>query len=466
MTTDVRGGAVLGTFLHAPRPERLDVLVDTLICVDEAGVISRVLPAFSHEGERVLNELGERVIRLPDGHYGLPGLVDLHVHAPQYPQLGLALDEPLEVWLQKYTFPLEAQYRDLDFARERYSVLVADLLAGGTTTALYFATQDRAATEVLADLCIAAGQRALIGKVAMDDPAACPPDYRDESAEAAVRDTRAVIDYIRGHADNGEGRVLPVVTPRFVPSCTDAALEGLGQLARDCDCHVQTHCSESDWAHNYAFERFGISDAAVLDRFGLLGRRSVVAHAPFLSEADMDLLVERGSAVAHCALSNIYFANSVFPLRQALEKQLHVGLGTDISGGPSASMWEACRTTVQVSRMLEEGVDPALPAAERGRGTGRVDLVTAFHLATAGGGVALDLPIGVFAEGYRFDALAIDTRAVDGGIRLFGQTEPAAVFEKIVYGANRSNVAAVWVDGICRVDRGRREGAGSGGNHA
>lgn len=453
MQGDVRGGGVVGTFFHAPRQGELEVLQDTLICVDEDGVISGVLPPSSHDHERVLNGLGDRVLRLPEGRYGMPGLVDLHVHAPQYPQLGLALDAPLEVWLQKYTFPLEAKYQELDFARQRYSVLVEDLLAGGTTTALYFATQDRAATELLADLCIAAGQRALIGKVAMDDPVACPPGYRDRSAEAAVADTRAVIDYIRGHKDNSEGRVLPVVTPRFVPSCTDAALAGLGQLAQECGCHVQTHCSESDWAHRYAFERFGISDAAALDRFGLLGRRSVLAHANFLSDADMDLLVERGAAVAHCPLSNIYFANSVFPLRQALDKQLHVGLGTDISGGPSASMLQACQTSVQVSRMLEEGVDPALPAERRGRGHARIDLVTAFHLATAGGGIALDLPIGVLAPGYRFDAVVIDTTARDGGIRLFGQTDPMAVFEKIVYGANRSNVAAVWVDGNCRVKR-------------
>ncbi|UXN72518.1 amidohydrolase family protein [Devosia sp. A8/3-2] len=128
----------------------------------------------------------------------------------------------------------------------------------------------------------------------------------------------------------------------------------------------------------------------------------------------------RQSAVAHCALSNIYFANAVFPLRRALEKHLHVGLGTDISGGPSASMFEACRTTVQASRLLQDGVDPTLPAANRGTLGSAIDLKTAFHLATAGGGIALDLPIGIFAPGYRFDAVVIDTSAQTGGIRLFG----------------------------------------------
>jgi guanine deaminase len=196
--------------------------------------------------------------------------------------------------------------------------------------------------------------------------------------------------------------------------------------------------------------RFGLTDAAALDSFGLLSRKTVLAHSNFLTEDDMDRLAAQGAAVAHCALSNIYFANSVFPLRHALEKGVHVGLGTDISGGPSASMFEAVRTTVQSSRMLAEGTDPALPANQRGRPRSAINLVTAFHLATSGGGVALDLPIGVFAPGYRFDALAIDTNARAGGIRLFGETGPDAVFEKLIYGTTRANIAAVWVDGVER----------------
>jgi guanine deaminase len=437
----------LGTFFHAPTLGRLQVLADTLILVDAEGVIADVLgPDHPGRGAAIV-ELGEELCVLPQGQFGLPGFVDLHVHAPQYPQLGLALDVPLQTWLSTYTFPLEARYADLDFAAERYEVLVDDLLANGTTTALYFATQHVEATKLLADICMAKGQRALVGKVVMDDPASCPPDYRDETPEAAVEGSRAVIEHIRNHVGNSAGRVLPVVTPRFIPSCTDAALEGLGKLAAECNCHVQTHCSESDWAHGHALERYGMTDAAALDGFGLLTRRTVLAHGVFLTDADFDRLKERGAGVAHCALSNIYFGNAVFPLRRALEKGVHVGLGTDISGGPSETMFAACRTTVQSSRMLEEGVDAAQPAGVRGVPGSRIDLVTAFHLATAGGGLALDLPIGQLAPGFRFDAMAVDTAAPEGGIRLFGETAPDLILEKILYGATRANIAAVWVDG-------------------
>ncbi|MCF1744045.1 guanine deaminase [Paradevosia shaoguanensis] len=442
--SDIAGKTILATFFHAPDRHAVEVLEETVIAIAADGQIEAVIRPGA-VGYDTAHESAD--LTLPDGCYVLPGFVDCHVHAPQYPQLGQALDVPLEVWLQQYTFPLEARYADLDFARRSYSTLVEDLLASGTTTALYFATIHQEATRLLADICLEKGQRALVGKVVMDNAESCPPYYRDTSAEAAIANTRAFIDYVRAHPGNAAARVLPVVTPRFIPSCTDEALAGLGQLVAECGCHVQTHCSESDWAHGYVLDRHGVTDAESLDRFGLLTRRSVLAHSNFLSDADMDRVVARGAGVAHCALSNAYFANSVFPLRAALERGMHVGLGTDISGGPSGSLFEAARMTIAASRMLESGVDPALPAASRGRPDSRIDFATAFHLATAGGGVLLDLPIGQFAPGFRFDAMVIDTCPRDGGIRLLAQSSQEDILQKIVHTANRANITRVWVDG-------------------
>lgn len=440
--TGVRGRPVRGCFVHAPDRGAVEVLDDAIVLVGADGVIEAV----ARPGAAAHAELAMRadLVTVPEGRLVLPGLVDLHIHAPQYPQLGQALDAPLQVWLGKYTFPLEAQYADLAFARERYEVLVDDLLAGGTTTALYFATVHREASELLAEICLARGQRALVGKVAMDDPATCPDDYRDASAVEAIAKTRMFINNIK--ALDGNDRVLPVVTPRFIPACTDAALAGLGALAAECDCHVQTHCSESDWAHGHALERYGRTDTAALAGFGLVGRKTVLAHSVFLTDDDLTMIRAAGAAVAHCALSNVYFANAVFPLRKALERGLHVGLGTDISGGPSASMLEACRTTVQASRLLEDGVDPEDSRETRGTPGSRVDMLTAFHLATAGGGVALDLPIGVFRSGFHFDAVIIDPAAAAGTTRLFG-AQPAERIEQILYTASRPNLVATYVGG-------------------
>ncbi|MBR0557989.1 guanine deaminase [Ciceribacter sp. L1K23] len=450
--TDIRDTVLLASGFHAPVAGEIDVLEDVLIDVDADGVIRSVVRPGDAEYDTLKTQAVDegRLERLPEGSYLLPGFVDCHVHAPQYPQLGTALDVPLEVWLQKYTFPLEARYADIAFARRAYSLLVEDLIANGTTTALYFATVHQDATRVLVDTCLEKGQRALIGKVAMDNPDSCPDYYRDASSDEAIDGTRALIDYVRAHPDNKTRRVNPVVTPRFIPSCTDATLEGLGALAGECGCHVQTHCSESDWEHGYVLKRHGMTDTESLDRFGLLGRHTMLAHSNLLTSSDMEQIRVREAAVAHCPLSNAYFAGAVFPLRAALEKGLHVGLGTDISGGPSASMLENCRAAITVSRMLESGVDPERPANLRASGTSaRVDFRIAFHIATVGGARALDLPVGQFAPGYRFDAVVVDTRAPQGSMRLWEEFDQGdGILQKIVFTASKANIADVWVDGM------------------
>jgi guanine deaminase len=423
----VTGFAIRADALHTPERGRLEVLADTLIEVSAEGVIEHVGPA---DAERLAAI--DSLVTLPESQYLLPGLVDLHVHAPQWPQLGKALDVPLEEWLQVHTFPLEARYADTDFAREVYAGLVDALLAHGTTTAVYFATIHVEATIALAEICLAKGQRALVGKVAMDEPAECPDFYRDADAEEAVRGTRAVIDRLAALQPDGRPLVLPVITPRFLPSCTEALLEGLGALARETRCHVQTHVSESDWEVAHGAARFGCSDAAALDGFGLLAPHAILAHSNFVTTGDRALIGEAGAAIAHCPLSNVCFAGEILPARSILDEGLRIGLGTDIAGGHSPSMLESARFAVTVSRVLER----AAPGSAIG-------VADAFWMATAGGGEALGLPIGRFAPGFEFDAIAVDARDLAHA----GLDRPEDIFEKIVRRAGRAEIARVWVRG-------------------
>jgi guanine deaminase len=435
-----------GTFLHAPRRGELECLADALVVVAADGAITAVHRQGSTPArtEAARLDAAGGLVRLAAKNFVLPGMVDLHVHAPQWPQLGQALDLPLEEWLQKYTFPLESRYADTAFAAQVYESLVANLLANGTTTALYFGTIHLAATQVLADICLRRSQRALIGRVAMDDAQQCPDFYRDRDAAVAERETRAFIDYV--HAlPGGRGLIYPVITPRFIPACTDDLLQRLGRLAQDSGCHVQTHCSESDWEHQFVLERCGRTDTAALDAFGLLSRRTVLAHGNFISDADAGLIVGRGAGIAHCPLSNVYFSDAVFPLRRMLDAGMHVGLGTDIAGGASPSLLENARQAISSSRLLETGVDAQLTRAQRRRPQSRIDAVTAFWLATAGGGMALDLPIGVFAPGYQFDACVIDASAPQGNLQVSGDDSAQTVLQKIIHEATRANISQVWV---------------------
>ena len=279
----------------------------------------------------------------------------------------------------------------------------------------------------------------------MDDPGQCPAYYRDASAETAQTETRAFIDYVQSMSGNQARLIRPVITPRFIPSCSDELLRGLGALAQESGCHVQTHCSESDWEHKFVMDRCGITDTAALESFGLLSRRTILAHGNFLSDQDTALIVTHGAGIAHCPLSNVYFSDAVFPLRRALHQGVHVGLGTDIAGGSSPSILANARCSIMASRMLESGVDPALGRQQRRRPASRIDALTAFWLATAGGGIALDLDVGVFREGFQFDAVVIDGKVPNSNLRFDHADTPEEILQKIIYHAGRANIREVWV---------------------
>ncbi len=371
----------------------------------------------------------------------LPGLIDTHVHAPQWPQLGTGLDLPLERWLFEYTFPLEARYADPGFAAAVWDDLVASLLAHGTTSAVYYGTLDVDATTSLAATCAARGQRALVGRVAMDHPDGTPDWYRDADAVAGVAASTDSIEAIRAL---GSPLVSPIITPRFIPACTDELLTGLGELAADSGVTLQTHCSENEWEHHYVLERFGHSDTHMLDRFGLMGRHTVLAHCGHVDDDDLGLIVGRGAGIAHCPLSNAYFGDGAFPLRRALAAGVAVGLGTDIAGGAHPGMLNQCGHAVTSSRMLEAGVN----RGDRGVMGARIDTVTAFHLATVGGARLTGAPTGLLEPGRPFDAFVVDTEAADTPLRFWPDIDDhSRMFEKVVRLASESDITGVWVAG-------------------
>ena len=439
-----------GSFFHAPVYGSFEYLENALIEVDERGTIARVLregepehaeALAAHRTRGTLTELGAN-------RYGLPGFVDIHVHAPQWPQAALALDEPLYLWLEQRTFPLESRFADLDFARTVYRDLVQQLMARGSTTTVYLGSAHLESSIELAAICAELGQRALVGKTVMDDPAANPDYYRDASPAQAVADTETLIREVEGIGRASRQGIWPVVTPRFIPSCTDEVLRGLGQLAERYGAYVQTHCNEGQWEHDVVLERFGKTDPYALRDFGLLREHSLMAHCPYLTEEEGEMFAELGVAVAHCPMANSYFSSAVAPVKRFRQQGINVGLGTDISGGYSPSMYENIRQAVLVSRLLETGVDAQRPADERGLGDARISLVEALWLATAGGGQSLGLPVGTFEPGQAFDLQVVDVKRRDSDLTGFGVFDaPADRLARILYLATPDNIRKVYVQG-------------------
>ena len=440
---------IKASFFHSPEYGGIEFLKQALVFVSSDGIISKVI----RQDDKNYLELLDRHSK--DNHFFdfkdkilLPGFIDLHIHAPQWPQAGLALDDELSYWLNNFTFPLESKYQDLDYAREVYSDLVKTLLANGTTSAMYFGTIHNEATLELAKICASYGQRGFVGKVVMDDKTMNPDFYRDNSTKEAIENTEKFIIDVQTLAKDVFQGVYPVITPRFVPSCTDNALLELGKLAKKYNCYIQSHCSESDWEHNFVIDRFGKRDSEVLDQFGLLTDKSIMAHGNFIDSDDADIFKKKKSSVCHCPISNSYFANAVFPVNQLKKQGLNICLGTDISGGFSPSLYDNIKHSVMASRMLNDGVDNKLSADNRGTNNAKVSVFEAFYLATTGGGEALKLPLGIFKEGYICDFQVIDINSPNNKLPNFlDNEEDKHLLQKILYLSTSENIREVWVQG-------------------
>jgi guanine deaminase len=447
----------------------LAIYLDHVLTVDDQGIIQSIGHAKSCTGDirqlLLVNTSSDssssslsrrpRVIQLSEHEFLCPGFIDLHVHAPQYAFAGTATDRPLLQWLGKYTFPTERRFReDLKYAHIVYNAVVSELLIHGTTTAVYFATLDVEPCRILVDAAFERGQRALIGKVCMDRNA--PADYC-HSTEQNIRDTETFIEYIyqtagRRTPTGSLPLILPVITPRFIPTCSPQLLRALGDLARVHSCHVTSHISESvdevEWSRQLdqvdQNEAEGRSDAVIFDSCGLLTNQCVMAHGVHLEDdSDWALLRSRGTSIAHCPLSNFFFAGNVLPTRQLMQRGNRVGLGTDIAGGSNPSMLHSARMAVVASRALQHQysqMDDVL-----------LDYRHAFYLATLGGAESLGLQnrIGTLRVGMEFDAVVLSAANQDGRspVHVFETDDIGDVFQKLCVLGDDRNIRRVFVQG-------------------
>ncbi|EHA27613.1 hypothetical protein CBS76997_7186 [Aspergillus niger] len=439
------------------------------------------------------------VAREEENEFFFPGFIDTHIHAPQYPNAGLFGDAGLLHWLKNYTFPIEASFGSSKFpsipppnAYRVYNQVVARTLANGTTCASYFATIHVPATNLLASLCHARGQRALIGRVCMDRPEQCPDDLRDESPDIAIDKTQASIDHI--HTIDPEGALIqPIVTPRFAPSCTPRSLGKLSKLAASYSppLHIQTHLAENLDELDLVKKLYPESRdyTSVYNYFKLLTPRTILAHCVHLSDDERTMIAENDAKLSHCPASNSALGSGICEVRKAIDSGITVGLGTDVSGGYSPSILETVRQACLVSRLLPH-MSRAQPEEREGTPDDNDDKVPrevlsieeALYLATRGGAAVVDMAdqIGGFDQGMVWDAQMVKlgkfnpagrwgkTGGVESAVDVFdeGQSWKEKV-HKWVWNGDSRNVRMVWVGGrlVHRVwEEGEdRDGRGKGG---
>jgi len=426
----------LGSYVHSESKESPFVISSNGVIGVEKGQIVFI------DVEDNLDKLKEKysfssdsIYILGRGEFLMPGLVDTHIHAPQYPNAGLALNLGLLDWLERYTFPMESKFQDPSFARSCYKKVVQRTLHNGTTTASYFATIHKNATEILGDICDLYGQRALIGKVCMDCHS--PSTYIETTQESLKSTEEFVVNMLKKKSN----LVKPVITPRFALTCSEELLKGLSDISKKYNVFIQTHLCESEPEIARALELFPSCSkyTEVYEKTGIASNKSIMAHCVHMTDEEIQVLVKNSTSVAHCPTSNMCLLSGLCPIRRMMDAGVKVGLGTDVSGGYSASILEAMRHAILTSKCIKMQ-DPSYEA---------LTYKDVFYLATLGGAEALGMEdcIGNFQVGKSFDALHIDLASTGSPMHLFPGEGLNDMVQKFIMLGDDRNICQVFVDG-------------------
>ena len=383
--------------------------------------------------EGVYDKLPERYKNIEIEDYGdkliIPGFVDLHTHAPQFAIKGIGYDKELIPWLETYTFPEETKFKDISYATKVYKEFASELYNEGTTRAVIFATIHPKATEVLMDLLEEKGIVSYVGKVNMDRN--CPDSLKENSDESIKNTT----DWIQ----NCSGKykfVKPIITPRFVPSCTSYLMKELGNIAINQNIPVQSHLSENlseiEWVKELHPECKNYGD--VYNEFNLFGQtKTIMAHCVHLTEEEIAKIEKNKVVIAHCPTSNVNLSSGIAPISKLLKKNIQIGLGSDIAGGENLSMFAVMASAIRMSKLrkvcFKEDEQP-------------LTLQEVFYLATKGGGKFFG-KVGSFEEGYEFDALVID----DDNLWKVNKGSIEERIERLIYLGDGENIITRYAGG-------------------
>ena len=415
-----------GTFLHSidGKPQ---ILEDHYMVVQNGIIksISKNKPKGKFE-----------IFEAKDNQMIIPGLIDTHIHAPQYVFAGCGFDLPLLEWLGTYTFPAEAKFSDKEHASKVYEAVVDKTLAHGTTTACYFATIWTESSKILAEICKKRGQRAFVGKVSMDRNS---PDFYIEKTDDAIKSATEFVDNLIGN-----DLVKPIVTPRFVPTCTPKLMKALADITKKHpDVMVQSHVSENvgeiAWVKELHPE--STSYTGIYNEMGLLSDKTILAHGVHLTDPEIKLLSEKRAAIAHCPSSNFMLYSGICDVRKLLDSGVKVGLGTDVAGGASPSIIDSMRNALICSR------SQLFQHRKDGKEYKPLETADVFALATEGGAKALNIDdkVGNFIVNKQFDALVVDM--TKGVCDCFCKEKPTDLLDKFVQRADDRNVIRVYVRG-------------------
>ncbi|MDU6181285.1 MAG: amidohydrolase family protein [Anaerococcus vaginalis] len=380
--------ALKGNIIYSKNQNEINFCENSyLICQD--GISMGVFEKLDEKYKDIeVIDFGDKIIS--------PGLVDLHIHAPQYNFRGMGMDLELLDWLNTYTFPSEAKFKDENYAKKSYQRFVDYLKYGPNTRHVIFSSLHVKSTIILMDLMEKSKMVSFVGKVNMDRNGGV--DLEEKDAKESEKTTLDWLESINGKYKN----TYPILTPRFIPSCTDDLLERLRKIKDEYNLPIQSHLSENlgeiEWVKELVPKAKFYGDAYnIFDLFGK-NNKTVMAHCVYSNEDEQDLIKENGVFIAHCPDSNTNLTSGIAPAGKYLREGQKIGLGSDVAGGTHASIFKAMADAIKVSklryRLLDEKIKP-------------LSLEEAFYMGTLGGGEFFG-KVGSFEKGYEFDAIIID----------------------------------------------------------
>ncbi len=382
---------------------------DGYIIVDDMGKIIEVGQKKIPSGEFEVLDFSEFVI--------FPGFFDIHVHLPQFDQRARWGKNLLE-WLEHYIFPAEQKFARDEVARDTARRFFNSLVSNGTTTAVVYSSAHRSATEIAFEEARKIGIRALIGQVLMDRNA---PFEMLTTPGRAKKDIEAVASQWHGYDD----RLFYVVTPRFAISCSMELMKAASDVAAANGLYIQSHLSEQIPEVEFVRELFPDipNYTSVYHAAGLLGEKTIMAHAIHLSDDELELLRDTGTKIAHCPSSNFFLHSGRMDMELIEKYDLDVGVGSDVAGGPFINMLEVLRDAYYANR---------------------ISPIKAFYHLTLGGAKVLgwETKVGTIEPGREADFTIIDPRPLASV-----NDELTDVLAKLMFLGDDRNVVATFVRG-------------------
>lgn len=345
----------------------------------------------------------------------MPGLINTHTHAAMTLLRGVADDLPLDIWLQKYMFPLEKKFCDREFVRAGMELAAVEMIRSGTTS---FADMFYFEDEV-AQACKKIGIRAFLGEALLDFPT---PDSKTPD------DCLKLIEEM--HKKYGKDPIIHLtVDPHSIYTCSLPVFEKAKALADRLDIPLQIHLSETAGEVEQTRSKYGVSPVRLLEQAGFLSDRVIAVHCVHLDREDIGILKKHDVKVSHCQESNMKLVSGDAPIVELLREGVSVGLGTDgAASNNNLDIFDEMGSVAKYHKAVRK--DPTVMNAR-----------TVLRMATCMGAKVLQKPdIGSLEEGKTADLILIDLNSPNM-VPLYN------IYSNLVYSAGGSEVDTVIING-------------------